>query len=315
MAIHTRLTKKLGIEHPLMLAPMGTVAGASLAAAVSNAGGFGMIGAGYGDPDWLKNELELINKQTNKPWGIGFITWCLTQEIFDLAMQYSPHAVMFSFGDITPWIAQVKDRKIPVISQVQDLSGALDSYDKGADFIVAQGTEAGGHGKSHRSTLSLVRGINITAPEIPIIAAGGIADGQGFAAAINLGAEGVSMGTRFYATFEANAHNRMKKRLVECSGDDTVRTHVFDIVREIRWPNNYTGRAITNTFVAKWHHNEQELRRFIDRQKPAYFAAQEACDPKIAVVWAGESIDAISDIVEAGEIVHRVMKTAEKILN
>ena len=157
MTIQTAMTEKLAIAHPLMLAPMGTVAGGTLAAAVSNAGGLGMIGVGYGDPVWLKKELDIISQQTSKPWGIGFITWCLTEEVFNLAMQYSPHAVMFSFGDISPWVKRVKDKNIPVLCQVQDLSGALDVYAKGTDFIVAQGTEAGGHGKSHRSTLSLVR--------------------------------------------------------------------------------------------------------------------------------------------------------------
>lgn len=315
MNIQTAMTEKLAIEHPLMLAPMGTVAGGTLAAAVSNAGGLGMIGVGYGDADWLKKELEIIGQQTSKPWGIGFITWCLTEEVFDLAMQYSPHVVMFSFGDISPWVKQIKNKHIPIISQVQDLSGALDVYAKGTDFIVAQGTEAGGHGKSHRSTLSLVRGIKVAIPDIPIIAAGGIADGQGVAAAINLGAAGVSMGSRFYATVEANADDRMKKRLVECSGDDTIRTHIFDVVREINWPKEYTGRALINEFVAKWHHNEQELRQLTATQKPVYFAAQEACDTNVAVVWAGEGIDVISDIAEAGEIVHRIMTTAEKILS
>lgn len=315
MTIRTKFTEFLGIEHPLMLAPMGTVAGSSLAAAVSNAGGLGMIGVGYGDIEWLKTELDQISKNTNKPWGVGFITWCLTQEVFDLVMQYSPNAIMFSFGDMSPWVQQVKDRNIAIFCQVQDLHGAIEDHKKGADFIVAQGTEAGGHGKSHRTTLSLIRGIKTNAPEIKIIAAGGIADGEGFAAAINLGAEGVSMGTRFYATFEANAHIRLKQRLVECNGDDTIRTHIFDVVREIPWPRVYTGRAITNKFVARWHQNEHDLRRFLRKNKEEYFSAQEASDPTITVVWAGESIDAITDITEAGKIVRRIISSAEKILN
>ena len=125
MTIRTKFTEFLGIEHPLMLAPMGTVAGSSLAVAVSNAGGLGMIGVGYGDIEWLKTELDKISKNTNKPWGVGFITWCLTQEVFDLVMQYSPNAIMFSFGDMSPWVQQVKDRNIAIFCQVQDLHGAI----------------------------------------------------------------------------------------------------------------------------------------------------------------------------------------------
>lgn len=311
MTIITEFTKRMKLNHPIMLAPMGSVAGGDLAAAVSNAGALGMIGAGYGDPKWLKQELDILKRKTTNPWGIGFITWSLTQEVFDLAMSYSPHAVMFSFGQIEPWINQVKERNLPVFSQVHDMSGALKAQEQGVDFIVAQGTEAGGHGTGQRTTMSLVRGIR-KQPVIdtPVIAAGGIADGRTMAAALTLGAVGVSMGTRFYASFEALAHYRMKERLVDCTGDDTVRTQVFDIIREIDWPKGITGRAITNKFLARWHGKESEARRFILKNKDSYFRAQDASDPKIAVVWAGESLDYVHDIKQAGTLVRDISSLA-----
>ncbi|WP_273149696.1 NAD(P)H-dependent flavin oxidoreductase [Methylophaga thiooxydans] len=311
MTIITKFTRQLGLNHPVMSAPMGTVSGGRLAAAVSNVGGLGMVGVGYGNKEWLRRELELVRKSTNRPWGVGFITWCITQEIFDLVMAYAPHVVMFSFGDMSPWVKQVKAKNIPVFSQVHDLNGAIDAHSKGADFIVAQGCEAGGHGTGARGTFSLVRGIKKQSLNLPIIAAGGIADGATLAAALNTGADAVSMGTRFYASFEAFADYRMKERLVECSGDDTIRTEVFDIVREIAWPKGYNARAITNKFVALWHGNERDLKLFKTKHKPTYLHAQEHADPKIAAVWAGEGIDYINDIKDAADIVREVIKTAK----
>lgn len=308
MSIKTQFTRKMGIEHPIMLAPMGTIAGGELAAAVSNAGGLGMIGAGYGDLEWLERELWLVDRKATKPWGVGFITWCLTQEALDLVLSYQPQALMFSFGDLSPWLQQLKQTDIPIFSQLHDLEGAQQAYQQGVDFIVAQGTEAGGHGTGRRGTLSLVRGIKIRSIDTPVIAAGGIADGSGVSAALRLGADAVSMGTRFYASFEAQAHYRMKRRLIECNGDDTIRTKVFDIIREIDWPTEYSGRAITNRFVARWHSNENALRGYIKRHQPGFNSALKYSDPKTAMVWAGEGIDVIHDIDHAESIVARIVK-------
>lgn len=307
MTLSTDFSKKLGIKYPIMLAPMGTVAGGELAGAVSNAGGLGMIGVGYADPAWLERELKIIRRVTTKPWGVGFINWCITQEVFDLVMHYDPDALMFSFGDMSRWILQAKNKNLPVLCQVHDLASAFQAHKQGADFIVAQGTEAGGHGTGQRTTLSLVRGIKKHLVAASVIAAGGIVDGAGVAASLKLGADGVSMGTRFYATFEAQADYRMKERLIECSGDDTIRTEVFDIIREIDWPKGYTGRAIINEFIAKWHGKEQTLRQHIKKYQEDFYTAQRNADPSSVIVWAGEGIDAIDDVDEAGRLVHRII--------
>lgn len=309
--MNTELMKRIGISSPIMLAPMGAVAGGELAAAVSNAGGLGMIGAGYGDPDWLQRELTIVSQKTSQPWGVGFITWCLTQEALDLVMRFKPAVLMFSFGDITPWLEQIRLYDVAVFSQVHDLAGAIQAHSLSVDFIVAQGSEAGGHGTGQRSTLSLVRGVKKQRIDTPVIAAGGIADGRSLAAALKLGADGVSMGTRFYASFEALADYRMKERLVECGGDDTIRTQVFDIIRELNWPKGYSGRAITNKFVARWHGDEQNLRRLVKKHQEAYYQAQEKPDPKVAMVWAGESLDSIFNIEEAGKLVRQIHRDAE----
>jgi hypothetical protein len=154
MAISTSLTKRLGIEHPVILAPMGFVSGGALAAAVCAGGGFGIIGGGYADPDWLEREFALAG---NCPVGCGFITWALAKRpaTLDLALSHHPPAIMLSFGDATPFLPKVKRAGALAICQIQSLAQARAVLLEGADIIVAQGTEAGGHGGG-RSTLPLV---------------------------------------------------------------------------------------------------------------------------------------------------------------
>lgn len=310
MTIKTKLTSALGIQHPIVLAPMGNVAGGRLAASVSNAGGLGMIGVGYGDISWLKAELEIIKSSTNKPWGVGFITWSLTDEVFDFVMRYSPKVVMMSFGDISPWVDKIKAHNIPLICQVQSLAEALEVKKKGADFIVTQGSEAGGHGKSGRSTLSLTEEVIHHVPNTPIIAAGGIADGRSLAAVLSLGAQGASIGSRFYASNESLAHPKMKQQLLTHKATDTIRTTVFDIIREIAWPEGYNGRAIVNPFISRWHGSEVELAQQVEHYQKPFFQAQHEVSLDSLIIWAGEGIDNINSIESAETIIENLIKNA-----
>jgi nitronate monooxygenase len=315
MTLRTRLTERLGIRHPVLLAPMGSTAGGALAAAVSAAGGFGLIGGGYPDPDWLEREFA---RAGNHRIGCGFITWALARApaALDFALRHSPAAIMLSFGDAAPFIARIKDAGALVICQVQSLEQARIVLAQGADIIVAQGTEAGGHG-GRRSTLPLVPAVAdlVAAAErdVPVVAAGGIADGRGLAAALMLGADGVLMGSRFYAADEALALPAAKARLVAGSGDQTLRTAVFDTVRGRDWPPEYTGRALENRFSAAWHGHEQELAE-TPGERVRYAAAVEAGDFDIAVVFGGEGIDLIQAIEPARVIVERVVREAETAL-
>ena len=203
--LKTRLTDRLAIRHPVLLAPMGMISGGALAAAVSAHGGLGLIGGGYADPAWLEREFAAAGNQ--RVGGCGFITWALAKrpEALDLALSHSPAAVMLSFGDASPFIPKIRHAGAIVICQVQTAAQARQVISEGADIVVAQGSEAGGHGAT-RSTLPLVPAVVDIAKaadsDIIVVAAGGIVDGRGLAAALMLGAEGVLMGTRFYATEE-----------------------------------------------------------------------------------------------------------------
>ena len=307
------MTAMFGLDYPIVSAPMGSVAGGSLAAAVSNAGALGLVGGAYGDPKWLRSELSKVRSGTTRPWGVGLITWHATREAVELALSYEPHAFMLSFGDPRPFAPAIKGAGCTLICQVQDTEEGKAAEAAGADVIVAQGTEAGGHG-AERSTLPLVPAVVDAVAPTPVLAAGGIADGRGLAAALMLGAQGALMGTRFYAAREALGHDSAKERIVAAQGRDTRRTRVFDVVRQHAWPQPYTGRAIRNRFMERWGKREDDLGEALDEEIPRFRAAVRDGDFDTAMIWAGEGVDLISDVAPAGELVRRIGVEAETCL-
>jgi nitronate monooxygenase len=221
MGLRTALTEIFGIEHPVVLAPMGGVAGGVLATAVSEGGGLGVIGAGRGDLAWLARECELARKGTRKPWGIGFLSWGVGAAAIEAAIEQSPAAIVLSFGDPAPFTDTIRAAEIPIIVQVTDLAEAHHALDVGADVVVAQGSEAGGHGGG-RATLPFVPAVVDIAGPVPVLAPGGIADGRGLAAAMMLGAAGAVIGTRFEATHEALITSEEAKAIVTAGAEDTI---------------------------------------------------------------------------------------------
>lgn len=311
-----RLTEMLGLNAPILLAPMDGVSGGRLARAVSAAGGFGIVGGGYGrDETWLETELDAAGDLQQV--GVGFITWSMAKHprSLDMVLERRPRALMLSFGEPAPHAERAHALGIKVICQVQTVAMARDAVDQGADVVVAQGSEAGGHGISC-ATLPLVPAIvDAIGDRVPVVAAGGIADGRGLAAALALGAEGVSMGTRFYAAEEALAHPRAKQRIVDAEGAETVRSILFDILRRNVWPAPYTGRALQNNFTRSWASRERDLLQNIDCQERDFLAAGEAGDFDIAPVIAGECVGLINEILPAAEIVRRTVREAGEILS
>ena len=312
MPISNRLTQILGIEHPILLAPMDLVSGGRLAAAVSHAGGLGLLGGGYGDDGWIEREWA---RAGNARIGCGFITWSLAKhpQLLDGALSHQPAAVMLSFGDPRPFAPAIHRAGAKLICQVQTLAQAREAMEAGADVIVAQGTEAGGHGQSV-PLLTLLPQVVDACPDIPVVAAGGLADGRGLAAAMMLGAEGILMGTRFYASQEAEAHPEAKRRIVAAGSGETVRSIVFDLSRGNRWPDPYTGRLLRNRHSERWVGHEDELAATAEQVGREYAAARERGDFDIAGVIAGEACALIQDIPQAGEIVRRIVAEAENLL-
>jgi nitronate monooxygenase len=318
MALRTRLTERLSIAHPVLLAPMGTAAGGKLAAAVTAAGGLGLIGGGYGDADWLEREFAAA---ANARVGCGFITWSLARKphLLEQVLRHAPAALMLSFGSPLPFAPAIKAAGVPLICQVQTMAHAREAVAAGADIVVAQGAEAGGHGFS-RATLTLVPEVADylagNAPATLLLAAGGIADGRGLAAALMLGADGALMGSRFWASEEALVPKSFQAAAVAAAGDDTIRTTVVDIVRKIDWPQPFTGRAIKTGFTMRWHGREADLAEpaVLEREMERYLDANRRGDVDNTGVFAGEAVALIHDVQPAGTILQRIVREAEELL-
>ena len=315
MPIKTALTQRLAITHPVLLAPMDLVSDARLTAAVSAAGGLGILGGGYGDAAWLADQLERLATARVR-FGVGFITWSLAKQaqLLDLALERKPAAVFLSFGDVTPFIDRSHRAGALAICQVQSLAMATEAVAAGADILVAQGTEAAGHG-AMRGMVSLVpEVIDAVGPGVPVVAAGGIADGRGLAAALMLGASGVLMGTRFYATTEAAGADDAKDRIRRANGDATVRGMVFDITRQRAWPAPFTGRCLRNAHLDRWNGRELELLHRVDEVAAEFAAARIAGNYDVLPVIAGEAAGLIHDVPSAAAVLQRVVSEAVSLL-
>ncbi|WP_167463735.1 NAD(P)H-dependent flavin oxidoreductase [Nocardia brasiliensis] len=311
MGLRTAVTEMFDLRHPIVSAPMGGVAGGALAAAVSEAGGLGLVGSG--DRAWLERELAIVAASTRAPWGIGFLSWAIDVETIRWALaEYRPRAVMLSFGDPTPFVETVRAAGAALLVQVTDHDEARRAAEVGADVIVAQGGEAGGHGAG-RSTLTIVPTVADLVHPTPVLAAGGIADGRGLAAALTLGAAGAMIGTRFEATDEAVLSAAEAAAIVAARGDDTSRNRVFDIARHSPWPAKYTARMLRNPFFDRWQDREDELRADPAAQE-VYLDAVRRDDPAAIPVWAGEGVDLITSIAPAAEVLTTIAAEAEAAL-
>ena len=310
--LSNRLTEALGIRYPIISAPMALAAGGALAAAVSRAGGLGLIGGGYGNVEWIDEQFAASRGERV---GIGFITWSAARNpsVVAKALQHGPAAVMLSFGDPMTFATDVRSAGAVLICQCQNLEHVRAALDAGADVVVAQGSEAGGHGSS-RGTFTLVPEVADvlarTSPHTMLVAAGGVADGRGLAAALTLGADGVLVGTRLCASEESLVKPLHKKAIEAANGDATLRTHLPDIVRELPWPGEFTARIQRNRFVDRWHGRESLLAEQLATESPRYLRAFADGDPDHTAVWFGEAAGLIDAVEPAGTIVERIATEA-----
>ena len=310
--LSTRLTRVLNVRYPIVSAPMAFAGGGALAAAVTRAGGLGLIGGGYGDPVWLEDQFDAAGDQHV---GVGFITWSLRKSpsLLTDVLKHRPAAVMLSFGDPRPFSDDIRGAGATMICQCQDMEHVEDAVDAGADVVVAQGAEAGGHG-ALRGTLSFVPEVADFlaehSPDTLLLAAGGIADGRGLAAALMLGADGILVGTRLWASKEALVKEGHHNAILESNGDGTLRTRVADIARQIPWPRGFTARIRRNAFTDRWHGREDALESNVAVEGPRYRQAFLEGDPDNTGVWFGEAAGLIHAIEPAALIVERMVTQA-----
>lgn len=327
----TRLTRRFGLSTPLVLAPMAMGSGGDLAAAWARAGALGLVGGGYGDLEWTSREYgaavtALANDSAALArLGSGFISWKLDEDAsaFDwlLDQPVKPAAVMLSFGDPTRWAKRLQERGIAVICQIQTVDQLQQAVDAGAEVIVAQGGEGGGHGlrvDRARSTFTFVPELAdrlaATSPDTLLLAAGGVADGRGLAAAMMLGADGALIGSRAWVTEESLASTGAKAEAVAADGDATMRSGIFDILRRKNWPADYDFRAIRNALHRKWEGREAELRADAEPIIADYEAGVRAADFTRANVTVGEATGLIDDVPTSAELIARMTRDAAALL-
>jgi nitronate monooxygenase len=307
----TWLTERLGLSVAIVGAPMAGVSGGELAAAVSRAGGLGMIGVGSATPvRWLTAQSR-IAAEAARPFGIGLMAWALPRatDILDATIAAGPSLVSLSFGDCAPFVEPVKDAGVAVAIAVGCLDDARAAEDLGADVIVARGGEGGGHGRNEVATLPLLQ-VVLDGVSTPVIAAGGIADSRGLAAVLAAGAVGGWAGTAFMTCREARTPPGARSRLLAATETDTAYGRVFDVAQRLDWPPEYGGRGLRNGFFTHWAGREDALAGD-DAAAARYREARDAGDFDTAVVYAGQGVALLREETSAADVVAEFGRAAQ----
>jgi len=311
MNFRTGICDLFGIEYPIFLAGMGQVAYADVCAAVSEAGGFGTLGMVGASPDQIGSEMRRVRRLTKKPFGVDLLQ-ALPDQVeaaIDVIIDEGAAAFIAGLGVPGPVIGRCHAGGVKVISMCGTVRHAQSAEAAGCDVVVAQGTEAGGHtGKV--ATMALVPQ-TVDAVRIPVLAAGAIVDGRGFAAALALGAQGVWMGTRFIASREARAAAQFKQRILESSGAETIVTRCY---------SGKPMRVIGNPYVEEQERRPEAIKRFPEQLINSAVAGvmnyvdDQATDPHRTCMPAGQGIGGIAEILPAGEILARVVREARAVV-
>jgi nitronate monooxygenase len=310
---------------------MALASGGALAAACARAGALGLLGGGYGELAWLQTQqalaLQLLQDDAPalKRLGCGFVTWKLDEDAsaldWLLDQPQLPAALMLSFGDPRPYAERIAKHGVRLICQLQRMAQLPMCLEAGATVIVAQGAEAGGHGMNGldgRATFSLVPeladALAAQSPSTMLLAAGGIADGRGLAAARMLGADGVLMGTRLWASAESLAATGAVAAALQANGDETARSSVFDVLRRKNWPREFDFRALRNHLHSKWESRVDALRAAPEAARADYDAGVAAQDYARAHVTVGEAVGLLRDAPSASVLIERITLQAEALM-
>ncbi|MBC5809442.1 MAG: nitronate monooxygenase [Candidatus Eremiobacteraeota bacterium] len=312
--LKTLLTERWGLRYPIVGAPMAGIAFGPLARAVTEAGGLGCIGIGAQDPvTRIADESQIASDGGKLRFGIGLMEWAvrLRPELFDATLEAKPFLIALSFGDVAPYVERVHAAGAILATQVQSRDAAIAAERAGADIIVAQGTEAGGH-TGEVATLTLLQ-VVLEAVKLPVIAAGGIASGRGLAAALAAGACGAWIGTPLLASPEAHNSQAARDRVVAARENETVLTRLFDRVQNIPWPTQFPGRALQNDFTKKWHGHEDAAAN--DPEAMTTFRrAKDKGDYAVSFIYAGQGVGLVDRERAAGDVVRDIGDGAEALL-
>lgn len=320
--IKTRFTELVGIRHPIVLGGMSGATSAKLVAAVSNAGGLGVHGASFtatsvgAQKDETRAVVDQIRSLTDAPFGLNLLLFACSDADIDAVLGLRPRVFSTAWPKEDADLRSVGDRAHAAgalwAHQVDRVDGAQRAADAGADIIVAQGTEGGGH-VGLMATFPLSRMVVREVAPIPVLVAGGIADGEGIAAALMLGAQGVLLGTRFLATDESPLPAGYKQAIIASDGHDTVLSEIPDVVSGRVWPGAY-ARVRSNSFIKEWSGREGELRRRREEVRKAVAAARSVGDAEHGSLLIGQDAGLIDSIEPAGTLIARLAADAERVL-
>jgi enoyl-[acyl-carrier protein] reductase II len=314
--MRTRLTDVLGVEHPVMLAGMGGVSYHRLVAAVSEAGGFGCLGAGAMTSEQMVEEIRATQALTDKPFGVDLLTALPADMLRNVELLIAEGVPVFvaALGVPREVIDLCHRSNVLVVNMCGKVRHAVDAVEAGCDLVVAQGTEAGGH-TGLVATMPLVPQIvDAVGDRVPVAAAGGIFDGRGLAAALTLGADGVWVGTRFIATPEARSAPGYKDALLRTGEDGTTISRAF---------SGKPMRVVRNQTTQHYDEHPEELKPFPEQLLVASTGGflhlpqgddANGVDPDRECYPAGQGVGAIDDLVPAGELVTRFVREAEEAL-
>lgn len=289
----------LGLSRPVLLAPMAAISGGRLAAAFSAAGGYGFLGGGYGVGTWIEDQWA---EASRADIGVGLITWRLTDDVLDRVLALGPRAVWLGFGDPSPFAERIIAAGAVLVCQVGTEDEAKQALEAGASVLVAQGDEAGGHGRFALPVTELLDRILDLGSHTPVVAAGGIVDADDLRSALARGAAGVALGTAAYATVEALDADLHKNRIVDATGDASVVSIVYDHLRGPVWPDGFAGRSLRTELTDRWVDHEHDLASRADLQE-WYRDVMPSTAPEQRVVWAGEAASRVTRILAARELV------------
>ena len=314
--IHTRICDLLDIRHPIVLGGMGTATTAPLVAAVSNAGGFGTLGTSAFDAATLDAEIASIRERTDKPFGVNHLLFQIREDMFSVTLRARPAIAAFAWArkdqNLRDYFQRAHDAGCKIMYMANEVPEAVRASEAGADVLVAQGTEAGGH-VGWMASLPLVPMMVKAVAPLPVLSAGGIADGRGLAAALALGAEGALLGTRFMATPEAPIHANYKQAIIKTDGHDTVLTEIPDIATQRVWPGAMS-RAQRNKFIERWSGREWALRQNASEVGKQVAAARAAGDVDNAALSFGQDAGLIGSIKSVREVVDEIVAEATEVI-
>ena len=301
--METWLTRTLGVDVPLILAPMAGVGEGLLAGAVSEAGGLGMVGIGPGRSRGYVEEQATVAASARRPYGIGLLAWALEQDPAPLEAALGSDAVLVSvsFGGFEGPLQRLKNAGKVVTTQIGNLEEARRAQAAGVDFLVARGREGGGHGRDDLGTLALLQ-LVVGRVNVPVVAAGGVATAAGLSAVLAAGAVGAWVGTAFLCCRESALTAASRERLIAADDTATAYGRVFDVAQQAGWPPEYGGRALRNRFFDEWVGREDMLAAdpvALER----YADARRRSDFDIAAIYAGQGAALLRSETTAAEVV------------